>query len=151
MNVSELCRREVVTVRKTDDIVLAAQRMREHHIGYLVVVEPDFTGATQRPIGVLTDRDIVICIVARDANPRAFKVGDVMTPNPVVVELGDSIAAAVQEMRRLGARRMPVVGASGELVGVLSFDEVLDALASELQGLAGAVRNEQRVERDLRP
>jgi len=151
MNVSQICSRNVVTVRKTDEITAAARLMREKHVGYLVVVEPDFTGATQRPIGVLTDRDIVIGIVAQDANPRGLTVGDVMTPNPVVVELGDSIAAAVQEMRRIGVRRVPVVGSLNELAGVLSLDEVLEILSSELQNLAGAVRNERRVETALRP
>jgi CBS domain-containing protein len=73
-----------------------------------------------------------------------------MSRNPVVVELGDSIAAAVQEMRRIGVRRMPVVGSLGELVGVLSLDDVLDALSNELQNLAGAVRNERSVEAVLR-
>ena len=151
MNVSQLCNRNVVTVRKSDEVVAAARLMREKHVGYLIVVEPDFTGATQRPVGVITDRDIVVTIVAQDVNPRGLKVNDVMTPNPVVVELGDSIAAAVQEMRRIGVRRVPVVGGQGELEGVLSFDDVLDALSSELQGLAGAVRSERRFETALRP
>ena len=151
MNVSQLCSRKPVTIPKSAEVVTAAQLMREHHVGYLVVTEPDFTGATQRPIGVLTDRDIVTVIVARDANPRSVTVGDVMTRNPVVVCASDPVAAAVQEMRRIGVRRMPVVGELGELIGVLSLDDVLDALSSELHNLAGAVRNELRVESALRP
>ena len=151
MIVSQLCNRNVVTVRKSDEVVAAARLMREKHIGYLIVVEADFTGATQRPVGVITDRDIVMTIVAQDASPHGLRVGDVMTPHPVVVELGDSIAEAVLEMRRIGVRRIPVVGSLGELAGVLSFDDVLDTLSSELQNLAGAVRNERRVETALRP
>ena len=125
--------------------------MREHHVGYVVVIEPDFAGSTVRPIGVLTDRDIVVGIVARERDPRSLVVGDVMTENPVVVGQFDSIATAVQEMRRIGVRRMPVVGSVGELIGVLSLDDVLDALAGQLQNLAGAVRKEQRFESALRP
>ncbi|HEU5133500.1 MAG TPA: CBS domain-containing protein [Steroidobacteraceae bacterium] len=150
MNVSQLCNRNVVTVRKSDEIPAAARVMREKHVGYLVVVEADFNAATQRPIGVLTDRDIVVAVVAQDVNPRGLTVGDIMTSSPVVVELNDSIAAAVQEMRRIGVRRMPVVGSLGELAGVLSLDDVLDALANELHNLAGAIRNERRVETALR-
>ena len=150
MNVSQLCNRTVVTVRKTDEIPVAARLMREKHVGFLVVAEADFAGGTQRPIGVLTDRDIVVAVVAQNVNPRTLTAGDVMSRNPVVVELGDSIAAAVQEMRRIGVRRMPVVGSLGELVGVLSLDDVLDALSNELQNLAGAVRNERSVEAVLR-
>jgi len=150
MDVSQLCDRDVITVAKGDEIPAAARLMREKHVGYLVVVEPDFTGGTPHPVGVLTDRDIVVAVVAQDVNPRGLTVGDVMTRNPVVIELHDSIAAAVQEMRRIGVRRMPVVGGLGGLVGVLSLDDVLDALSNELQNLAGAVRNELRVETALR-
>ena len=151
MNVGLICRRNVVTVRKTDELPAAAKLMREHHVGYLVVIEPDFAGATARPIGVLTDRDIVVSVVARDADPRTFTVADIMTPNPVVLEPGDTIAAAMAEMRRIGVRRMPVIGETGELVGLLSLDDVLDVLAGELQNVAGAIRKERRVEGDLRP
>jgi CBS domain-containing protein len=151
MNVGLLCRRNVVTVRKADGLTAAAKLMREHHIGYLVVIEPDFAGATARPIGVLTDRDIVVAVVAREADPRKLTVSDVMTPNPVVLELGDTLAAAMAEMRRAGVRRMPVIGTAGELVGLLSLDDVLEVLAGELQNIAGAMRNERRIEGDMRP
>lgn len=151
MNVAQLCSRNVISVRRIDEVVSAARLMREHHVGYIVVTEPDFAGSTERPIGVLTDRDIVVDIIARDRDPRSLVVGDVMTENPVVLGASDPIAAAVQEMRRIGVRRMPVVGSLGELIGVLSLDDVLDALAAELHNLAGAVRNEQRFETALRP
>ena len=137
-------------MRKTDEVVAAARLMREHHVGYVVVVEPDFAGSTARPIGVLTDRDIVVSIIARERDPRGVIVGDVMTQNPVVVDQFDSIWTAVREMRRIGVRRMPVTGSLGELIGVLSLDDVLDSLSADLQNLAGAVRNEQRVETELR-
>jgi len=151
MNVAQLCSRNVISVRKADEVVTAARLMREHHVGYIVVIEPDFAGSTVRPIGVLTDRDIVVGIIARERDPRSLLVGDIMTENPAVLNQFDSIAAAVQEMRRIGVRRMPVVGSLGELIGVLSLDDVLDVLAVELQNLAGAVRKERRIESDLRP
>jgi len=151
MNVAQLCSRNVVTVRKTDEVVAAARLMREQHVGYLVVIEPDFAGSTVRPIGVLTDRDIVVSIVARERDLRNLVVGDVMTQNPVIVDQFDSILTAVREMRRIGVRRMPVTGSLGELIGVLSLDDVLDSLAAELQNLAGAVHNELRLETELRP
>ena len=132
MNVAQLCSRSTVSVRKTDEVVTAARLMREHHVGYIVVIEPDFAGSTVRPIGVLTDRDIVVGIIARERDPHSLLVGDVMTENPVVLNQFDSIAAAVQEMRRIGVRRMPVVGSLGELIGVLSLDDVLDALAGRV-------------------
>src|SRR5688572_9194655 len=81
MNVGQICQRNVVTVRASDDLSTAARMMREKHIGYLIVVEPTSQGE-RTPVGVLTDRDIVVAVVAQDADPRALTVGDVMTCNP---------------------------------------------------------------------
>jgi CBS domain-containing protein len=150
MDVAQLFSRDSVTVRETDELTDAARLMRERHVGYLVVVEPDFAGTTVRPIGVLTDRDIVVGVVAREVNPRTMLVREVMTRNPVVLNATDPLSTALQEMRRIGVRRMPVVGKLGELLGVLSLDNVLDALSAELGNLAGAIRNEQRFEKALR-
>jgi len=102
-------------------------------------------------VGVLTDRDIVVTVVARETDPRSLRVGDVMTRQPVVAAEDDSITTALQEMRRIGVRRLPVVGRRGQLVGVLSLDDVLDGLAAELQNVAGSIRREQQVESALRP
>jgi CBS domain-containing protein len=150
MDVAQLFSRDSVTVRGSDEVTEAARLMRERHVGFLVVVEPDFAGSTVRPVGVLTDRDIVISVVAREVNPRTVLVRDIMTPNPVVLNAADPLPTALQEMRRIGVRRMPVVGKLGELLGVLSIDDVLDAHSAELGNLAGAIRNEQRVEKSLR-
>jgi CBS domain-containing protein len=150
MYVSQLCKSNVVTIRAADEVTTAAQLMREKHVGYLVVVEPDRGDSRAMPIGVLTDRDIVVSIVARGADPRTFTVRDVMTANPVTVYELDAIEKAIQEMRRIGVRRLPVVGKLGELKGVLSLDDVLDVVSGELRDLAGAIRSEQRIESTLR-
>ena len=92
----------------------------------------------------------MIGVVARGVDPGTLAVGDVMTAKPVVVTEHDPVGAAVREMRRIGVRRMPVIGELGELKGVLSIDEVLDAASSELRDVALAVRNEQRIESTLR-
>ncbi len=151
MSVRLLCKREVVTVRESEELHAAAQLMRERHVGYLVVVEPADGGEALRPVGVLTDRDIVVEVVARDVDPRSLIVGDVMTPDPVVVREDVSVSAALADMRRIGVRRLPVVGGRGQLIGVLSIDDVLDSLATELLDAAGSMRNEVRVETALRP
>jgi CBS domain-containing protein len=151
MNVGSICRRNVVTIRPFDELTSAARLMRENHIGYLIVVEPAVGEAFFRPVGVLTDRDIVVAVVARETDPRTLTVGDVMTRQPVVVKEEDSSATALKEMRRIGVRRLPVVGERGRLVGVLSLDDVIDELAAELQHVAGSIRNEQRIESALRP
>ena len=151
MNIGTICQRNVVTVRPFDDLTAAAQLMREKHIGYIVVAQPDLSTNDLRPVGVLTDRDIVIAVVAGQTDPRTLRVEDVMTRDPVTVPLSASLPAALQEMRRIGVRRMPVLGPRSELVGVLSLDDILDTLAGQLQDVAGSIRNERRIETALRP
>lgn len=150
MNVGKICKRQVVTVTPRTDLVAAAQLMREKHVGYLIVVEPEPRAQFGRPVGVLTDRDIVISVVARSADPTLLTAGDVMNREPVLAEESDSIEQALRTMRRMGVRRLPVVGSSGLLHGVLSLDDVLDVLAAEIGDVSGAVRNEQRIEGVLR-
>src|SRR5688572_19551492 len=133
MYVSQLCKSNVVTILPGDEVTTAARLMREKHVGYLVVVGPDGPDGRPMPVGVLTDRDIVVSIVARNADPQALTVGDVMTANPVTVYELDALESAVQEMRRIGVRRLPVVGKLGELKGVLSLDDVLDTVSGELR------------------
>lgn len=151
MEVAGLCHRNVVTVRRSEELTAAAELMRERHIGYLVVVEPTLAESSVKPVGVLTDRDIVITVVARQTDPRTVRVGDVMTQQPVVVAETDSLEKALEEMRRIGARRLPVVGASGQLVGVLALDDIIDAVAMDLGNVAASIRNAQRMESALRP
>jgi CBS domain-containing protein len=151
MNIANICRRNPVTVRRFDELTKAAQLMREKHVGYLVVTEPDVANGLERPVGVLTDRDIVVTVVARETDPRTLRVGDIMTQQPVTVSASDSIEKALREMRRMGVRRLPALGQRGELVGIVSLDDVLDLLAGELQNVAGSVRNEQVIEGTLRP
>lgn len=151
MNLAKLCNRNVATVRQSDELTTAAELMRERHIGYLVVVEPQVTDGGFKPIGVLTDRDIVVTVVARGTDPRTLRVGDVMTRPAVIATESDSLKTALESMRRIGVRRLPVVGDRGQLVGVLSLDDIIDSLAAELTDVAGSIRTEQRVEAALRP
>ncbi len=151
MNVGQVSQHNAVTVRATDDLVAAARVMRENHIGYLIVVEPAVQEGEFTPVGVITDRDIVVSVVAREADPRSLCVGDVMTRRPCVVLLEDSITDALQQMKRIGVRRLPVVGAYGQLAGVLSLDDILTRMAGDMESVAGAIGKERAVEGTLRP
>ena len=150
MKTAEVFQRNVITVRPFDELSWAARLMREKHVGYLVVVEPALVDGAVRPVGVLTDRDIVVAVVAREIDARSLRVEDVMTRKPVVVRADEPLANALQEMRRIGVRRLPVLGEQGELLGVLSLDDALEALASQLQDVAGSIRSGQIVEHALR-
>src|SRR6516164_5631743 len=109
MNIGQLCNRNPITVRRSAELIEAAQLMRANHIGYLVVVDADIADQLPRPAGVITDRDIVISVIARETDPRTLHVGDVMTPSPVTVGAAEPVDRALREMRRTGVRRMPVV------------------------------------------
>jgi CBS domain-containing protein len=151
MKVGMLCKRAVVTVREFDELTEAARLMRDKHVGYLIVVEPNPGDDTLKPVGVLTDRDVVVAVVAKDISSSTLRVGDVMTRRPVVAGEGATLASALKDMRRIGVRRLPVVGLTGQLVGVLSLDDEFDVIAGELLDVAGSIRNEQLVENALRP
>ena len=140
MNVGSICTRELVTVTPHIDLVTAAQCMREKNVGFLVAVDPQPNTPYGRPVGVLTDRDIVVSVVAGGADPKMLKVSDVMKQYPAMADETDPLEQALRTMRRMGVRRLPVVGAGGMLTGVLSLDDVLDVLAGELSEVSGAVR-----------
>src|SRR5579871_5750153 len=150
MNVGELCGPRVFTVREFDELSTAARLMRERHVGYLVVVEPLPLNAQLKPVGVITDRDIVVSVLAKEQELRALRVGDVMTRQPVVVSEGASIEEALQKMRAIGIRRIPVVGGAGQLLGVISLDDILDALSRQLADVSGSIAAGRRLEGALR-
>jgi CBS domain-containing protein len=150
MSISALARRDVVSVAEDADLVAAARAMRERHVGMLVVTRPLGAGG-EEPIGIVTDRDIVVAVIAREADPRELRVGDVMTPGAITVSQGASIDEALHRMRETGVRRLPVVDGSGRLAGLVSVDDIVDHVAGMLLNVAGAIRNEQRIERTSRP
>jgi CBS domain-containing protein len=99
----------------------------------------------------LTDRDIVVAVVAKGVAPQELRVGDAMTRELLTIRESDGVETALREMRRFGVRRAPVVGARGELVGVLSIDDVIQHFAVQLGRLADVIRIEQTAETRARP
>jgi CBS domain-containing protein len=144
MAVGEICNREVVVTGKSASVVEAAQLMRTHHVGDLIVVEE--RNGRNHPVGIVTDRDIVVEVVAAGVNPEALKVGDIMGPEVATVRESEGLFEALRYMRDKGARRMPVVGSGGELVGILTMDDVLSLLAEEMTELAKLVSHERQRE-----
>ncbi len=151
MNVGSICRREVVTIAAEESLAAAARLMRERHVGFLVVTQASPLGVDLKVTGVLTDRDIVTSVVAKEADARALKVGDVMTRNPLLIDATCPMQAALRHMRDIGVRRVPIVDVAGKLLGVLSLDDVLESLANQFNDVAGAIRIGQQLERTARP
>lgn len=150
MIVGNICKTEVITVTADQTVAAAARLMREKHVGLLVVVDTGEAKPDLKPVGVLTDRDIVTAVVARDADARALRVGDIMTRQPVLAGESHSVEGTLRFMRDAGVRRAPVVGARGQLTGILSLDDVIAGFATQLTDVAGAVSNEQTHERATR-
>jgi CBS domain-containing protein len=146
MQVRSICQRLVFTINATDEVTRAAELMREKRVGYLVVVDPLKRTEHGRPVGVLTDRDIVVSVVARGIDPTAVRVGDIMSLNPVTAQESDSMEVALRRMSQFGVRRLPVLNDRSDLVGVIALDDVLKVIAGDAQDLVNAIRNEREVE-----
>lgn len=130
-------------------IVEAAQRMREHHVGTLVVVRED--GDAPHPVGIVTDRDVVIEVVAKRAPIDTLTVADIMTRELVSCDEDEDLLLAFDRMRHKGIRRMPVVNRRGALVGLLAVDDVIELLAELIARVPKLVQREQQVEMRNRP
>ena len=144
MPVSEICNREVVVVQRDDTALEAAKLMRQHHVGDVLVVE-DRNGV-RVPVGIVTDRDLIIEIVAPELDGSVITVGDIMAQELVTVKGSTGIFEAIQYMRQKAVRRLPIVNESGGLIGILTLDDLLELLSEELLEIAKLVRNEQQKE-----
>jgi CBS domain-containing protein len=146
MTVGDVCRPTVVTAYADETVTEAARRMRDRHVGDVVVVD-----AQKRPIGILTDRDIVVSAVAQSADRlEGLRVGDIMTRDLVVARRHELLDGALAEMRARGVRRLPVLTADGRLDGILAFDDIVAVMSGELKDLVGLVALEQKHEREVR-
>jgi CBS domain-containing protein len=144
MKISEHCKRKVVSISSATDVTTAARLMREAHVGFLIVHEEG--DALRKPVGVLTDRDIVLQIIARDVDPKSVTVADIMTRQPLVAKEADDLPDLLQAMRLAGIRRVPVVDARGALSGIMALDDAIDLVTGLLCEISGSIKSEQRQE-----
>lgn len=150
LNAGDICTRVVTIAFPSMAVNEAARLMRDHHVGCLVVVE-ERTLEDRVVVGMLTDRDIAIGVVAADRDPHGMRVGDVMSKGVTSAREDDSLADLLSAMRRKGVRRVPVVSPQGSLIGVVALDDVLDVLAQEMKAVAEAVGAASRHEATALP
>ena len=129
----KICTKPVVTASAQMTVDQAARAMRSKNVGALVVVNAG------RPVGMLTDRDIVVEVVARGMDPEEVRVGDVMVKKPVTIRPDLGIFDAARMFAKTGVGRLPVVTGSGVLVGVITMDDVVMLLGNEMGHMAGAL------------
>ena len=144
MPIGEFCNREVVYVTRETSIPEAAKLMRQYHVGDLVVV--DEVNGKRVPVGIVTDRDIVIEIISQSLDLNEFNVGDIMSPQLISAQEKEGVFETIQLMRAKGIRRIPVVNQEGGLEGIVSADDILDLLAEEMAELAKVAPREQERE-----
>ena len=149
MPVGEICNREVIVIQRDATVVEAAKLMRQYHVGAVIVVEK--RDGRQVPVGVVTDRDLVIEVVATELDENVITVGDIMAQEVFTIKESAASYEAIELMRRRTARRLPVVNDAGELTGILTLDDALQLLSEELLDLAKLVRYEQKKETRHRP
>jgi CBS domain-containing protein len=149
MRAGDFCTREVVITRKESTVVEAARLMRDYHVGDLVVTEQRNDELV--PIGILTDRDIVIGVVARESDYlRSLAVGDIMSTELVTVREDESLSDTLKRMCALGIRRVPVVNDRGGLEGILSIDDLVEQVCEELTDITKLISWQQKREKEQR-
>ena len=125
----------LVTVHAEDTVQAAARLMRDRRVGSLILLR------SGRPIGIVTDRDLLVRVVAAGEDPTKAKVGDFATYDPITVTTSEGIETAVSRMRRHGVRRLPLVDEAGLGVGIVTADDLLALLGGEISGICEGIEN----------
>jgi CBS domain-containing protein len=99
----------------------AAKIMKQHDVGAVPVVE---SGAAMRLVGIVTDRDVVVKVLAEDRDVDRATVRDAMTTNPATCRTDDDVEKALTSMAARQVRRMPVVDESGRLKGIIAQADI---------------------------
>lgn len=149
MTIGEICSREVVIVQRDSSVQEAAKLMRQHHVGALVVV--DKQDGRVVPVGIITDRDLVVEVMATELDKKTITVGDIMMQELFSIKEDTAIHDAVNFMRRKTIRRLPIINEMGELVGIVTTDDILEILSEQMLDLAKLIHWEQKKEERHRP
>jgi CBS domain-containing protein len=148
MKVGEYCKKAVVAIASNADAAEAAKLMRMQHVGFLIVHREG--DVLHKPIGVLTDRDLVVGVMARDVDPHSVTVDDIMSRQPLTANEGDELNDLLQGLRLAGFRRAPVVDARGALTGIMTIDDAIEVITGLMCDVAGSIKSELRQERRRR-
>jgi CBS domain-containing protein len=148
MRIGEICIRDVVCVDRDTPVQEAARLMRLHHVGNVVIVQSDGDGRT--PLGIVTDRDIAVGVVAAGVQPGRVAVGDIMGNQLITIPEDQGIFETVQQIEQHGIRRLPVVDRRGSLVGIITLDDLQEFLAMQLSELSRAIGRERKKEIEAR-
>jgi CBS domain-containing protein len=142
MKTAELCRRAAVTATADTCLADVAKLMRKEHVGSVVVVDID----SGKPVGIVTDRDIVVEVVAARLDPGTMTAGEVMTESPVVAHADDDVWWALKVMRDRGVRRLPIVDAADRVTGMIALDDVMQHVGNTMGDIAQLIGSGRHAE-----
>ena len=144
MSIGKACTKKVAVADQATTITAAARQMRKRHVGDIVVIRE--SKGKKIPVGMVTDRDIVLAVVATGLDPAVFTVGDLIMRDLVTCREDLGILECIQQMRLHGVRRMPVLAKDGGLLGIVAVDDLIRLLAEELADVAKLISREQKRE-----
>ncbi len=144
MRIGEYCNQDVITMRGDESVKVVAELMRQYHVGDVVLVE-DHNGQSI-PKGIITDRDIVVEVVAKGVDASSLSAQDIVTRSLLTVHEDDNLFNCLKLMRTKGVRRLPVVNDNKELVGIITLDDITALLSGMLFNVVGIVDRQQQIE-----
>lgn len=147
MQVGEYCNRDVIVIARDETPLTAAWIMRKYDVGDVVIV--DRVGSRSIPLGIVTDRDITLEIVAAEVDPRSIAVIDLVLRPLITVSDKDDICACTVYMKSNNVRRAPVVDANGYLIGIITIDDIIEHFSTQLDEVASLVGRRQKYQRRM--
>ncbi len=148
INIGKVCKRNVSSVDWGDSVLDAVRLMRRNHVGDVVVTKRDSGGI--EPVGIITDRDIVVELIAEQVDMEKITVGDVMSYELLTAKEDADLLSTLKDMRSKGVRRIPVVDKEGYLAGIFSVDDMIELLATQLTDIAYLFARERDYEEATR-
>ncbi|HOI13091.1 MAG TPA: CBS domain-containing protein [Methanoculleus sp.] len=131
MGLVKCCREQVIAVSPDTPAVEVARIMGEKNVGSVVIVTGD-----NRPVGILTDRDLTVRVMAQEKNPGEIRAGDILTRDVITFQDSMGIYEAIQKMTDAGIRRMPIIDDAGKLIGIVTMDDIVRMLGEEMAAIA---------------
>lgn len=139
MRLKDLFKKPVITAGPQDSLTEIVRRMQEHNVGTVIITE------NQRPVGIVTDRDVALAVAARGVSPQV-PVREVMTRHVLAIPEDMGIFTATRFIQERGVRRLPIVDGEDRVVGIVSVDDLLQCLSRELHNLAEGIELETKVQ-----
>lgn len=136
MSLANLSRREVVSIKRDATVLEAAKIMEEMNVGSVVIVDDE------QPLGILTDRDIIIRVISKSLDPSTTPVNEVMTSEVVFLREQMGLYEALEQMKASGIRRLPVINVKGNLSGIITMDDIISLLGKEISDIAAIIDKE---------